>query len=107
MLKIKQKLKVIPYYTGKGTLEEALKDKRAAGLLWLEIIFNDSFKWEGYLNIQEIKDSYEKACIWYSNFRSLIQGHTKRKPLKRIEGKVDNREYRRFLEVLNFASTLS
>lgn len=107
MLMGKQKLRVIPYYTGQGTLEEALKDKRACGLLWLEIIFNDSFDWEKYLNIQEVKNSYEKACIWYSNFKTLIDEYTKRKPLRKAEGKVDNREYRRFLEVLNFASTLT
>ncbi len=98
------KLRIIPFYTGFRTLEEALKDKRAEGLLWLEILFNDDIDWRE-LDLSVIKESYKKACLWYENFRTLIDSYIKRKPLKGKKGKVDLKEYRRFLEVLNFVST--
>jgi len=98
------RLRLIPYYTNRKSLEETLKDRRAINLLWLEILFNDSIDWEGYLDIKEIREAYEKACIWYCNFKTLIEAHIKRKPLKRIYGNIDSREYRRFIEVLNFVS---
>lgn len=99
------KLRLIPFYTKKENLEDALKDKKALNLLWLEILFNDSVDWERFLGIKEIKEAYEKACIWYWNFKTLIEGCTYRKPLKKIKGKVDIREYRKFIEALNFVST--
>jgi hypothetical protein len=98
------KLRLIPYYTGKETLEEILRDKRAINILWLEILFNDSIDWESLLDNKEIKEAYEKACIWYCNFKTLIESNTHRKPLKKIKGKVDSKEYRRFLEALHFVS---
>lgn len=97
-------LKVVTVYTGKETLEEALKEGAAKKLLWLEILFNDGVEWERYLAIKDVKDAYEKACIWYGKFRSLIEAQTKRKPLQKKNGEVDYREYRRFIEVLNFVS---
>jgi|SRR6266496_5501893 len=98
------KLKLIPHYTNKKNLEEILADRRAMNLLWLEILFNDGIEWEDYLDSEEIRQAYEKACVWYSNFKTVMEANTHRKPLRRIEGKIDNREYRRFVEVLNFVS---
>ena len=98
------KLKLIIYYTNKKNLEEILKDKRAMDILWLEILFNDNIEWEKYLGIEEIKEAYEKASVWYYNFKTLIEAHIHRKPLKEIKGKIDNREYRRFIKALNFVS---
>ncbi len=98
------KLKIIPYYTGKKNLEEILGDKKSLSLLWLEILLNDSFDWERFLNIEEVKSAYEKACIWYGNFSNLIENYIKRKPLEIKKGKIDNREYRKFLEALNFVA---
>lgn len=99
------KLKIIPYYTGTKNLLKALKDRKGLEILWLEILFNDTISWQDYLGIKEIKGAYEKACLWYTNFKTLIENHVKRAPLKTRKGKVDNRQYRRFLEVLNFVST--
>ncbi|MFQ5900061.1 MAG: hypothetical protein ACE5IH_00705 [Thermodesulfobacteriota bacterium] len=100
------RLKIIPYYyTGEKKIEDVLKDKKALSMLWLEILLNDSFDWESYLNIDEVNRAYEKACIWYGSFSKLIEGSIKRIPLKTKKGKIDYREYRRFLEALNFVST--
>ena len=101
---VKSKLRIIPFYTGDETLDEALKNKKSISLLWLEILFNDCISWESHLAIPEIKSAYEKACVWYSNFRTLINSTTKRGPLKSREGKIDDREYRKFLEALNFVA---
>ncbi|MEW6102771.1 MAG: hypothetical protein AB1630_02965 [bacterium] len=93
------KLKVVPFYTDRDTLD--LSDKRIRFLLWLEILFNDGIEWEKIDN-PIVKISYEKACIWYWSFKSLFGSYIKRKPLEFKEGKPDLREYRRFLEALNF-----
>ena len=42
------------------------------------------------------------VCIWYTNFRSMIQAYTGRPSLETKRGKIDEREYRRLIEVLNF-----
>lgn len=101
------KLKIIPYYTGVETLEDAIRLPMARKLLWLEILFNDELNWKGRLDVKEIKESYEKACDWYGSFKTIIEGHTKRKPLDEGKGRIDYREYRRFMEALNFVSTHS
>ncbi len=98
-------LKVIPFYTGAETLEEVLKDKKSSHLLWLEILLNDTLDWESYLRIKEVRMSYEKACIWYTNFRTLLENYIHRKPLERKNERIDKREYRKFLEALTFVSS--
>jgi hypothetical protein len=101
---IQHPFRIIPYYTGDETLEEILKNPKSVGLLWLEILLNDEILWENYLNRPEIKSAYEKACVWYAHFKTMIEGHAGRKPLEVRMGKIDDREYRRFLEALNFVS---
>jgi len=96
------KLKIIPYFTTLATLKNALEDKRGIKLLWLEILLNGDINWEDHCDIPEIKSAYEKACVWYTNFRSMFDACVKRPPLRVMKGRVDNREYRRFIEVLNF-----
>lgn len=103
MEKIEEKLKIIPFYTGHTILQEVLSSERDREILWLEILFNDSIDWEHYQD-PVVKASYDKACIWYWNFKTLIDNFTKRKPLSFKEGKPDLREYRRFLEVINFVT---
>jgi len=98
-------LKVVPYYTGKDTLEEILEDKRSRDILWLEILLNDNINWEKELNNEELRKSYEKACVWYTNFKTMVEGHIKRKPLKTIKGNFDKREYRKFIEAISFVSS--
>ncbi len=100
-----ERLKILPYYTGKKDLEGILGDKKSLNMLWLEILLNDSFDWHSYLNIKEIKIAYEKSCVWYGNFSNLIESSIKRRPLEMKRGKIDNRELRKFLEALNFVST--
>jgi len=98
-------LKLIPYYTGKKDLKEILEDRKSLSLLWLEILLNDSFDWHSHIDIEGVRVSYEKSCIWYGNFRNLIEASIKRRPLEVKKGKIDGREFRKFLEALNFVST--
>lgn len=101
------KLKIIPYYTGIKTLKEVFEDKKSKDILWLEILFNDEVDWEERLSSKELKKSFLKACIWYGNFKTMINHHIKRKPLKIQKGTIDNKEYRKFIEALSFVSTKS
>ena len=98
-------LRIISSYTGDQTLEEALKNPRSADLLWLEILLNDEVPWEDHLANSRVRSAYEKACIWYSHFLTLVNGHTGRKPLPSRDGSIDMREHRRFLEALNLVTT--
>ena len=100
----KTKLHIIPFYTGRKTLPEALKDRKSLQLLWLEILFNDSIDWESLFSLKVIKDAYDKAAIWYANFKTIVNNFYKRKPLKIRKGTYDAREYRRFMEVVNFVA---
>ena len=97
----KTKLKVIPYYTGKKTLEEAVKDDKSKSLLWLEILFNDDIYWKG-IRRPFVREAYRKSCVWYYNFKSLIDSCIKRKPLELRKGKIDPASCRLFQEALNF-----
>jgi len=101
---IKPSFRVIPYYTGDTTLEEILKSPKSVSVLWLEILFNDEIVWKDYLTLPEVKAAYEKACVWYTHFKTMVSGHTGRKPLEIQTGSIDDREYRRFLEALNFVA---
>lgn len=99
------RLKIIPYYTGIKNLDSFLKEERNPELLWLEILLNDKIKWEKYLKIKEVRKAYQKACIWYGNFKTLIDFYVKREPLKIKKSRVDSKDYRKFLEALNFVSS--
>lgn len=99
------KLKIIPYYTGIKDINETLKNEKALNLLWLEILFNDSIDWEKYSTIKDVKESYEKACNWYSNYKTLVENYAHRKPLKVSKSSIDQKEYRKFIEALNFVSS--
>lgn len=98
-------MKIIPFYTGDETLEEALRNRKSISMLWLEILLNDHISWERYLDVPEIRIAYDKACLWYSNFKTMVDGVTGREPLRKREGKIDDREYRKFLEALNFVAS--
>lgn len=102
---VEERFRIIPFYTGDETLDAVLKNKKSLNILWLEILFNDHISWESYLHVPEIKMAYDNACIWYSNFKTLVDSVVKRRPLRKVEGKIDDREYRRFLEVLNFVAS--
>ena len=101
---MEQTLTVLRAYTGASDLKEALEDPKSARMLWLEILFNDSFDWEAKLKNPAVFSAYRKASVWYYNFRTMVNLAKKRKPLKKFDGAWDKREYRKFLEVLNFVS---
>lgn len=98
-----QGLKIISSYTGIKKLDEAVSDRKSRSLLWLEILFNEDISWER-IRHPAVKKSYEKACLWYWAFKSLINSCVKRKPLALKKGRPDPRDYRKFLEALNFVS---
>lgn len=98
---VEKKLKIIPFYTGKQTLSQAIKDDKSNSLLWLEILFNDGIRWKE-IKYLTVKESYVKACVWYHSFKSLINSCLKREPLEFKRGKIDFAEYRKFQEALNF-----
>ena len=97
-------LRVLPAYTGASSLEEALRDSRGVRLLWLEILVNDRLNLEPWMNRQEVQAAYEKACQWYTTYRSLIDSVLTRAPLPQRPGPVDFREYRVFAEALRFVA---
>ena len=99
------KLRIIPSYTGDETRGECLKHPKSVGLLWLEILLNGEIPWENYLDRREVKAAYEKACVGYGHFKTMIQGYTGRKPLNPLPGEIDEREHRRFLEALNLVAS--
>ncbi|NKE71405.1 hypothetical protein [Candidatus Manganitrophus noduliformans] len=100
----RSKLRIIPFYTGDESLEAALNNPKSLRLLWLEVLFNDEIPWEEYLDRPEVGAAYEKACAWYSQFKTMIEGHAGKRSLPLRKGNVDMREHRTFLEVLNFVS---
>ena len=101
---MKNRLKLIPYYTASQTLEEALHDPLAQKLLWLEILLNDSINWKKKMARRHIRTSFRKAGRWYGSFKSLIAAHIRRRPLPVPPGPIDAREYRQLLEALAFVS---
>jgi hypothetical protein len=107
MVSTTQRLHVIPYYTGDSTLEEVLNNPTSGGLLWLEILLNGAFPWEAHLEQPQVRVAYDKACVWYSHFKTMISGRTGRGALEPRAGKIDEREFRRFQEALLFVAGLT
>ncbi len=97
-------LKILPAYTGLNSLEAILQVPRARRLLWLEILFNhqlDLRDWESHPDVQE---ACEKACRWFTTYRSLIQSLLPQVSLPHNPGKIDQRDYRTFVEALHFVA---
>jgi hypothetical protein len=101
------RLVIIPYYTGDRTLDEVLNNPKSVGLLWLEILLNGGFPWGEHLDDPQVNAAYEKACIWYGHFKTMISGRTGRGPLEPRAGTIDEREYRRFQKALLFVAGLT
>ena len=97
-------LKLLPAYTGVASLEEALHDRRAVRLLWLEILVNDRLELGPWGEHPAVRTAYTKACRWFTTYRRLVQGLIGREPLPHDPGAIDPREYRTFAEALRFAS---
>ena len=99
-----ERFRIIPYYTADKTLDEALKNPKSLCLLWLEILFNGVVSWEDHLDQPQIQAAYEKACAWYSRFKTMVNGHVGWEPLERRPEDIDMREYRKFLVALSLRS---
>ena len=98
-------LKIIPFYTSCSTLDEALQDPNARKLLWLEILLNDAIQWKDEQSRPGVKIATDKARRWYGHFKSLLAAHRiRQRSLKPLAGKIDFRDYRRFLEAVHFVS---
>ena len=97
-------LKILSAYTGAASFDDALKDPRAVRLLWLEILVNDRLDLAPWLDREEVREAYAKACRWYHTYRSLVDSVLHRSPLPHDAGPVDSRDYRVFAEVLQFVA---
>ena len=95
-------LRILPAYTGAATIDEALRDPRAARLLWLEPLVNDRLDLGPWRGRTEVEEAYKKACRWYTTYRSLIEALLPRVPLPAEPGPVDSRDYRLFAEAIRF-----
>ena len=76
------KPRIIPFYTGDATLEAALANRKSLRPLWLEILVNGEVQWGKYLRA-EVRVAYEKACAWYTKFKTMVEGKTGRKACRR------------------------
>lgn len=100
----RERLKLLPAYTHVTSLSDALQDPRSLRVLWLEILFNDALDLAPILEHPAGRAAYQKACRWYTAYRSLIQVVSARTPLPDNPGPIDQREYRTFVEALYFVS---
>jgi len=93
--------KILPYYAGVHRLSDVLKEHRTVRYLWLEILFNDTVKWEEMDN-PLVQEAFHKASLWYSQYRRLISSSIQRAPLPYRSGKIDRRDERQFMEGFQF-----
>jgi len=100
-------MKLLPAYTGLSTIEEILKDPRAVRLLWLEILVNEHLDISPWQHYPAVQQAYEKACQWFTAYKSLINSMIARPPLPHNSQPIDFREYRVFAEALRFATAHS
>jgi lysophospholipase L1-like esterase len=100
-------LKVLPAYTGLNSVEATLQVPRARRLLWLEILLNDQLDLKPWQNHSEVRDAYQKACQWFTTYRSLIQSVLRRVSLPLDHRKIGQRDYRTFAEALQFLAPSS
>ncbi len=97
-------LKILPAYTGLNTLEAVLQVPRARRLLWLEILLNDQLDLKPWQDHPEVLDAFQKACQWFTTYRSLIQSVVPQVSLPLDSGRIDQRDYRTFAEALQFVT---
>ncbi|HIE66289.1 MAG: hypothetical protein ABGX83_04245 [Nitrospira sp.] len=100
-----KRLRVIPFYTGDQTLEEVLRHPSSLKLLWIEILLNRDFSWKVYLGRPEVQAAHEKACIWYGHFKTMVESRIGASSLEARPGKIDEKEYRKLVEALNFVAS--
>ena len=96
--------KLLPAYTGVTSMKDALADERGKRLLWLEILVNDQLDLTPWLHDTAVQVAYQKACRWFTTYRSLITALVARTPLPPDPGPIDQRDYRTVMEALRFVS---
>lgn len=97
-------MKLMPAYTGLRTLEGVLGNPRAVRLLWLEILVNEHLDLAPWKHHPDVQQAHEKACQWFTAYKSLIISIIARHPLPHNSQSIDFREYRVFAEALRFAT---
>lgn len=97
-------LRLLPAYTGAFTIDEVLGNPRAVRLLWLEILVNDQLDLTPWSTRVEVQQAYQKACRWFTAYRSLLSSVLARAPLPVDSSPIDPREYRTFAEALRFVA---
>lgn len=97
-------LRLLPVYTGATSIDEALQDQRGVRLLWLEVLVNDRLDLTPWLEHREVQEAYQKACRWYTTYRSLIETLLGRTPLPVDSGPIDPCDYRLFAEAIRFVA---
>jgi hypothetical protein len=96
-------LKLLPAYLNTSSIPEALQTPRGRRILWLEILVNDQFDVTPWLHLPGVREAYETACRWYTQYKGLLTDLFHRAPLPLDYGPIDFREYRTFAEALYFA----
>ncbi|MCA9471073.1 MAG: hypothetical protein MRJ96_09270 [Nitrospirales bacterium] len=97
-------MKILPAYTGLSTIEEVLNTPRALRLLWIEILLNEHLPLTPWENHPAVQQAHDKACRWYTTYRTLVDSMVPRTPLPHNANPIDYREYRVFAEALQFAA---
>ena len=100
-------MKILPAYTGLSTIEEVVNIPRALRLLWVEILLNEYLNLTPWQNYPEVQQAHEKACRWYTTYKTLVDSMVPRTPLPTNSNPIDYREYRVFAEALQFAAAQS
>ncbi|THJ24741.1 MAG: hypothetical protein CAF45_004165 [Nitrospira sp. CG24E] len=96
--------KLLSAYAGVTSMKDALADERGKRLLWLEILVNDQLDLTPWLHDTAVQAAYQKACRWFTTYRSLITTLVVRTPLPPDPGPIDQRDYRTVMEALRFVS---
>jgi len=95
-------LKILPAYAGVSSMDDASRILRATKLLRLEIFVNDQLDLTPFQNNPVLRESYSKACRWYTSYRSVLTAILSRTPLPHDPGPIDFREHRTFPNALCF-----
>lgn len=95
-------LKLLPAYLGTTSIDDALRTARGRKVLWLEILLNDRLDLTPWQSEPAVREAYQTACRWYTQYRSLLTYLFNRIPLPTDSSPIDFREYRAFAEAVYF-----
>ncbi len=99
-------LKVLPFYAEEvECLDDALRHRRSARLIWLEILLNPELDWTTLAHDPRLHEAFQKACRWFTRYRRLVTSFIPQLDLPRDDGPIDARDRRVFVEALRFVST--